>query len=124
MTSALLYLALLALAFFVLRRLLLPYLLGRLTPIRIQSVSFRNIRGFEWHPRGRGCDDSAAPLKVERLGWEWCPGGQWGIGVVAERIDLSIQQDLKELRRMNRSAEKAGSADPTGLKKLVSHWRP
>lgn len=123
MTNTLLYVALLVLAGFALRGFLVPYLLGRFTPIRIQSVSLRNIRGIEWHPRRRHGDSTAAPFKLERLGWEWCPRGCWGIGIVAEQLDLSIQHDLKEVQRMGENSGNAHRADPTGLSRMVSGLR-
>jgi hypothetical protein len=123
MTNALLYVALLVLASFALRGFLVPYLLGRFTPIRIQSVSLRNIRGIEWHPRGRHGDNTAVPFKLERIGWEWCPRGCWGIGIVAEQLDLSIQHDLKGFQRMSENSGKAHRADPTGLSRMVSDHR-
>lgn len=60
---------------------------------------------------------------MERLGWEWCPRGHCKIGIVAEKIDLAIQQDLEAIQRMDGNAGEARSADPTGLSRMVSEFR-
>lgn len=119
--TLLVYLGLLVLTSFILRRFLAPYLLSRLTPIRIKSISLRNIRGLEWHPRRRtDSTTTLAPLRVERIGWEWCAKEHWGITVVVEQIELSFDHDLEQLGQMTQSAGKDHGPDSVQASQLVS----
>lgn len=120
----LVYLGLLVLTSFALRRYLFPYLLGRLTPIRIKSISLRNIRGLEWHPRRGNAGEPLVPLKVERIGWEWCAKGHWGIRIIAEQIDLSLDHDLRESTPMGEPAGKAHRGSPAQMPELVGRFCP
>lgn len=117
--ALLVYLGLLAFTFFALRGFLVPYLLSRLTPIRINSISLRNIRGLEWHPRQWNGDGSQVTLKVARIGWEWCAKGHWGVSVVAEHIDVSLDQDLEAFKRMGKNNTEAKGGDTTEVPRMV-----
>lgn len=107
--STLLYLSLLALALLALRGYLVPYLLGRLTPFRVRSISLKNIRGFEWRlDRGQN-GNAAAVLKVERLGWDWCVQGHRGISLVMEQVDLVLNDhDFEQIAKLNKEGEMRG----------------
>ena len=119
-SSGLGYLFLLSAAAFILRYVLVPFLLESLLQVQIRSVSPRSVRGIEWSPKNNAHRTLTSRLKIERIGLQrskrkggWLTISVEGLTVYVTKDDQARQADTTETRnessRVGRTKSRSSS---------------